>query len=186
MINHLMNKKISNILISVLSLSIYFSVYANSVERQQVTALFLYNFANFVEWPKKAFENSRSPLRMCLFGNIGFAPMLGAFDGALIGERELSVLITGDIKKIENGCHILFVGEDQQKNLPMFFKQIQYLYVLSVSEQEDFVNQGGVISIVNTSKQLQFDINLSVASANRLSISSDLLSLAREIKRLKN
>ena len=31
---------------------------------------------------------------------------------------------------------------------------------------------------------MQFDINLSTAMANGLSVSSDLLSLAREVKRL--
>ena len=161
------------------------TVHANNSERHQITALFLYNFANFVEWPERAFVSKKSPLRMCLFGDVPFSSMMDAFDGALIGERELGILMTNEMSEIESGCHILFVGNDQRAHLPNFFKQIQYSYVLSVSDKENFLHEGGIINIVNTSKQLQFDINLTMASANKLTISSDLLSLARKIKRLK-
>jgi hypothetical protein len=171
----------------VLLAIIFFTQTARAAEQDnyQVTALFLYNFANFVEWPDRAFKSTSAPLRMCLFGNVPFGRMLKPFDGAVIGDRELNILTTRKIKNIESGCHILFVGEDQRAHLSDFFKQIQYMYVLSVGKQVDFINKGGIISIVNTAQQMRFDINLTMASANRLTISSDLLSLAREIKRLE-
>ena len=58
------------------------------------------------------------------------------------------------------------------------------MYVLSVGERKGFAEKGGVINIVRTADEIQFDINLATAMANGLLVSSDLLSLARDVKRL--
>jgi len=160
------------------------SVQASEADNH-LKALFLYNFANYVEWPESAFTRSHGQLHMCLFGEVEFYPMVDVYDGTLIGDRQLNVFMTSDIKKIEKGCHILFVSRDKRIELPNFFNQIKYTYVLSIGERSDFSVKGGVVSIVRTTDKVQFDINLTAANANRLTISSDLLSLARKIKRLK-
>ncbi len=155
-----------------------------STEDERLKALFLYNFANFVDWPESAFQASDSDLRLCLFGDIAFGSMLDAVDGTLIGNRRLSLKRTKKLKEIEVGCHMLFVSHEQRIRLPHFFTQIQYMYVLSVGDRKGFSEKGGIINIVRTEDQMQFDINLSTAMANGLTVSSDLLSLAREVKRL--
>lgn len=160
------------------------SVYASQAENQ-VKALFLYNFANYVEWPKSAFATPKTKLRMCLFGEVEFANTLSVYDGTIIGERELEIFKTNEIAKISKGCHILFVSKEKKSKLPAFFKKIKYLYVLSIGDSDKPSSGGEIISIVRTTDRVQFDIDLSLANANRLTISSDLLSLARRIKRLK-
>lgn len=158
--------------------------HADDVAHDQVKALFLYNFANFVEWPDSAFQEKSSPLRLCLYGNIPFGGFLDAVNGTLIGNRKLDVVRTKTKKDIETGCHILYVGLDKKIELPNFFKEIKYKYVLSIGERGDFVDKGGVVNIVRTTDQVKFDINITTALNNGLWVSSDLLSLAREIKRL--
>ena len=160
------------------------SVNADTNGEQQVKALFLYNFANFVEWPDSAFPNKATPIRMCLYGDASFGSFLDTVNGTLIGDRELRIIRAHEKKDIEEGCHILYVGLDRKIELPTFFKQIKYMYVLSIGERSDFVEKGGIVNIVRTSDQVQFDINISTAIKNGLWVSSDLLSLARQIKRL--
>lgn len=168
-----------------LTLSLTLPLFADENQRgeYQVKALFLYNFANFVEWPEDAFKETESPIEMCLFGNVPFSAFMDVVDGTLIGDRELHISTSQNIKDIENGCHILFVGEDQRLHLREFFKQIKYVYVLSVGNQKGFADQGGIINILRTTDQLEFEINITNAMQSGLFISSDLLSLAREIKR---
>lgn len=148
----------------------------------QIKAQFVYNFANYVEWPSDAFANGQSPIRTCLFGEVDFAPYLLAFEGVLIGQRPLQIVQTTQVKSIETGCHILFVGEDRQVDLPDFWSSIQYLYVLSIGEMRGFADNGGIINIFRTSDRLQFDVNISNALINGLFLDSDLLALARTIK----
>lgn len=149
----------------------------------QVRAQFVYNFANFVEWPDAAFVQEKSPIKVCLFGNVNFAPYLYTYSGTLIGRRPLLVSRATNFDEIREGCHILYVGEDERVKLPTFWQQIQYVYVLSVGERNEFADQGGIINILRTRDRLQFDVNIENALGNGLFLDSDLLALARVIKR---
>lgn len=151
---------------------------------ERVKALFIYNFANFVEWPASAFGKPEDDLRLCLFGKVSFGALLDAVDGTPIGNHVLSIIRTSRLEDIASGCHMLFVSQAQRIRLPHFFTKIRYMYVLSIGEKLGFDEKGGIINIVRTSDRMQFDINLSTAMANGLFVSSDLLSLAREVKRL--
>lgn len=162
-----------------------FQVSANEQDEAalQVKAQFIYNFANFVEWPNDAFSNSETPIKVCLFGEVAFAPYLYTFDGAMIGERELIVTRADQIVQVREGCHILYVGNDKRVKLPNFWKQIQYVYVLSIGSRDGFADKGGVVNILRSNDKLQFDVNIENALSNGLFLDSDLLALARIIKR---
>lgn len=148
----------------------------------QAKALFLYNFANFVEWPEEAFSNEDAPLRMCLFGAVPFGEFLDVVNGVPIRNRTLEVLRTSDESDIHDGCHILFVGIDRLDRLDNFFNNVNHLFVLSVGNTEGFADQGGgVVNIFRTRDQQKFEINLQRAIERGLFINSDLLSLARII-----
>ncbi len=149
----------------------------------QVRAQFVYNFANFVEWPEDAFTQNDTNIKICLFGNVAFAPYLYAFSGTLIGDRPLEVKKANNFDQIRTGCHILYVGEDERVRLPTFWKQIQYIYVLSIGERNGFADKGGIINILRTRDRVQFDVNIENAINNGLFLDSDLLALARIIKR---
>ncbi len=153
----------------------------DKVKEYQVKALFLYNFANFVEWPNEAFPTPTSPLRMCLFGAVPFGDFLDMMNGVAIRNHALDVIRTTDYDKIRSGCHILFVGIDHQNEVDKFFKSLNHLFVLSVGNSDEFAEKGGVVNIIRTADQHQFEINLSKAFENGLLISSDLLALARVI-----
>ena len=147
----------------------------------QVKALFLYNFANFVEWPSDAFSDQSSTLKMCLYGAVPFGEFLDIVNGVQVRDRTLEVIRTTDYSKIQSGCHILFVGIEHHDQLEEFFKDLNHLFVLSIGNIQDFARRGGVVNILRTSDQQQFEINLTKAIENGLLISSDLLSLARII-----
>ena len=150
----------------------------------RIKALFLFNFANYVEWPERAFKTPTSPIRMCLYGDIPFGNFLSSVDDTLIGVRRLKVIITKNRRDIIDGCQVLFVSKDREEELPDFFHHLKYVYILSVGDQEGFSDKGGIINIIRTTDQLKFDINLANATERGLFISSELLALAREIKRI--
>lgn len=158
---------------------------ANEAE-QQVRAQFIYNFANFVEWPEDAFADKQSPIKICLFGEVFFAEYLYTYSGSQIGTRKLLVQQAKEFEDIKSGCHILYVGEDQRVNLPTFWSKIKYVYVLSIGERNGFADKGGIINILRTSDRLQFDVNIENALGNGLFLDSDVLALARVIKRNTN
>ena len=172
-----------NITILFISLFLSGAAWSVSESEKQVRAMFVYNFSNFVEWPQKAFNSSRSPLQICLLGDVPFAPYLSPMSGTIIGERKLMVSTHSD-SQFKERCHILFVGSDNKIDLKNLYKSKRFLYILSVSEQKGFIESGGMIKIHDQSKRISFDIDLDNARKRGLFISSDLISLARNIKRL--
>lgn len=163
------------------SILLHVSAIAMASPADEIKALFIYNFANFVEWPNSAFANQSAPLEVCLYGQVGFENLLQQFSGTLIGYHQLKITQSNELADIKNGCHILFVAQDRLAQLPDFFNKIQYQYVLSVGEQNAFAHNGGIINMFRTEDQMSFDINLDAATSNGLAISSDLLALARKI-----
>jgi hypothetical protein len=156
----------------------FFSI-AN-VERR-VESLVLYNFANFVQWPAHAFDNPKSPIQICLFGDIDFADGVHFFQDIPVRGRKLNFLMTQKQQDIANGCHILYVGINKQQYLTELFNNLNHLYVLSVGNSQGFIKQGGILNILRTRDQKQFEIDLLKAKQNGLALSSDLLELARII-----
>lgn len=152
-------------------------------ESGRIKALFLYNFANFAEWPEGAFSSPEEPIRLCLFGEVEFGQFIQGFEGAVVMNRQLEIIRTEAISEIRQGCHILFVSQQKQVRLPDLWNDIRYLYVLSIGEQQGFTSKGGIVNIVRTFDRLEFDINIETAMANGLNFGSDVLSLARKIKR---
>lgn len=148
----------------------------------EMQALFLYNFANFVEWPDSAFPSAASPVRMCLFGGIPLDTFVKVFDGTRIKNRELVIVQVQTLEALSKSCQILFVGFDKKDYVSQLLKDGNHTFVLSVSGIENFAEQGGVINITRTADQMQIVVNLESALKNGLYISSDLLSIARVLQ----
>lgn len=145
-----------------------------------IVAVFLYNFANFIEWPPNAFRRNAN-LEICLLGDVDFADTMRNFEGTPIRGHPLRIVATQDEQMIVGGCHILYVGLDRRAELQRFLKNLNHMFVLSVGEADNFIKDGGTINIVRTSDQAQFSIDLTKAIRNGLSVSSDLLELATVI-----
>lgn len=175
---------IKNKLLFIISMIVSATCWSISESEKQVRAMFVYNFANFVEWPEIAFLSATSPLQVCLLGDVSFKDYLVPMSGTLIGSRELTVVAASNDKKFKDTCHILFVGREQSISLEKLYQSKKYLYILSVSEQDGFIESGGIVNIIDQSNNISFDIDIKNARRRGLFISSDLLTLARNIKRL--
>lgn len=151
------------------------------IKEFHIKALFLYNFANFVEWPADAFKDKETPLTMCLYGSVPFGGFLDAVNGVKIRDRHLKIIRTSKIEETKSGCHILFVGTEHLATIEKLFNNLNHLFVLSIGNVKGFTDKGGIVNILRTKDQHKFEINLSKAIENGLLIDSDLLSLARII-----
>ncbi len=147
----------------------------------QVKAVFLFNFLQFVEWPKDAFDNPRAPVRI---GVLGEDPFGAALDAAVRGEtidhRPLVVRRSNRIEDLED-CHMLFVGGDLRHRLEGVLSRLSSQPILTVSEIDGFARHGGVIAFYQDGKKVRFEINIAAARHHRLKLSSELLSLGRVI-----
>jgi len=149
----------------------------------QVKAAFLINFPRYVNWPASTFAESNSPVTVAIFGDDNMA---GEFANMIEGGRMVDghPLQLKRISKVEEipGCQILYVADSERSRMPDILERIKGAGILTVGESEDFLEQGGIIQLVNRDRKIRIQVNLNAASQAQLRISSRLLVVADAVK----
>jgi hypothetical protein len=152
------------------------------VDQYQVKALFLYNFARYVEWPAQTFASANDSIAICILGRNPFgAGLEQAISGKAVEGRSL---VVHEISALPApcSCHILFVTGSERKRFQSVAAALRESGVLTVGETPGFAKDGGVINFKLEDGKVRFEINVEAAAQERLRISSKLLSLAEIVK----
>jgi hypothetical protein len=141
----------------------------------QLKAVFLFNFAQFVEWPRDAFASPDTPLSICVLGNDPFGSNL---DDAVRGEsaagRRLVVERHAGAASV-GSCHILFVPASKSREIDDLIARSKDNRTLLVT---DGPQQGAMIGFVKERNRIRLRVNLAAVNAAQLTISSKLLRIA--------
>jgi hypothetical protein len=156
---------------------------ATALQENQVKAVFLFNFAQFVDWPASAFPDPRSPLVIGILGDDPFDGYLDAtVKGEMVNGRPLMVQRYRRVEEIKR-CQVLFISGSETGRLPKILSTLAGRQILTVGDAEGFATNGGMIRFVTARNKVRFRINLGAAQAAGLSISSKLLRAADVVKR---
>jgi hypothetical protein len=154
------------------------SAQAEISREYQIKALFLFNFAQFVQWPSTAFARADEPFRI---GVLGDDPFDGFLDdtvrGEKIGGHPLVVeryAGVGDVKD----CQILFVSRSESAKMAEILGAMRGKHILTVGDMEGFLKSGGIVRFVTEENKIHFRIDLDAAKDVKLTISSQVLRLA--------
>ncbi len=154
----------------------------NKPTQYEVEAAYLFNFGKFVGWPAAA--QGDSSFLICVLGDDPFGDVL---DRALVSETLRGRPVQD--KRIARpqdatGCSILYISSSESGRLNKILSVIQGAPVLTVSDIPDFVQQGGMIQFVLRDGRVRFEVNLTPAQRNGLSMSSELLKVAVDVVRV--
>ncbi|MEO5820011.1 MAG: YfiR family protein [Vicinamibacteraceae bacterium] len=156
-------------------------VRAGAPSEHQVKAAFLYNFANFVQWPEGALGPAGAPLKVCVVGTDPFGGALDdAFRDQMVQGRPVQVARGATLAAVGR-CHILFLSQSEQGRWPDLLRELGTTPTLTVADAP-LVRQGGMVSFVIEAKRVRFEINRGAAEHAGLRISSKLLALARIVE----
>ena len=142
-----------------------------------IKAAYLFKFTPFVDWPPSAFAAPTGPFNVCI---LGADPFGGALDDALkghqVGEHPVRVRRLQGLDGAEE-CQILYLGALRAQPAVAALNKVRGAPVLTVTEQGQGV-RGGVVQFVIRDGHVRFTIDAAAATANRVTISAKLLSLA--------
>jgi hypothetical protein len=156
------------------------SLYGQSTasKEYQVKAIFLFNFAQFVEWPAGAFVDPQKPL---IIGVLGEDPFGAYLDDTVRGEkvngRPLAVERYRRMDEVKT-CHILFISRSETARLKQVLDGLKARTILSVCDIDEFCRHGGMIQFATEKGKIRLKINMEAAKAAHLKISSKLLRTA--------
>ena len=144
----------------------------------QIKAAFIYNFARFCEWPDQAFANANAPMTIGVLGENVFGDNLSrTIDGKAIRGHPLQFEECNSMAQATN-CQVLFISSSEKNHLSQILGQLQGTRILTISETDDFIGDGGMINLKIVDDKVRFEINNDAAKKAGLTISSKLLSLA--------
>ncbi|MGH9509604.1 MAG: YfiR family protein, partial [Terriglobales bacterium] len=79
-------------------------------------------------------------------------------------------------------CQVLFVSSSENGRLTQILASLRGRSVLTVGETEGFAHRGGVINFQLEGSKVRFEINLDAAERSGLTMSSQLLKLAKIVR----
>jgi hypothetical protein len=152
------------------------------IPEYQVKAVFLFHFAQFVEWPEGPMRDPGAPFVISILGPDPFGEFLNeAVAGEQVSGRAIIIKRYARLADLEPS-HILFVHESLLPQLGDILSEAQRSHTLTVGDAPDFAARGGMVRFQTVAGKVRFLINLESAQAAQLTISSKLLRRATIVK----
>lgn len=154
------------------------SVQADSTSIPEVRALYLYNFAMFIHWPKSAFPTENSPIRYCVLGDRVLRRTLARLlENEQVKGHPLELEPLGSPVNSSH-CHLLYLDSTQTSNAEQILARMKNQPVVTVGESKAFPLSGGMIGLVRKGRRIRPVINTRAAEEAGIRISSKLLQLS--------
>ena len=155
---------------------------AEITSARELKAVFLFNFAQFTEWPVDAFADRDAAL---VIGILGADPFGSSLDNTVENEtvrgRRIKVERYRRVTEIKN-CHILYIGLSEADGLERVLRDVKGKPVLTVRDNDGSARQSAaMINFLTKQNKIRFVINLDLAREARLTLSSKLLRAAEEV-----
>ena len=154
----------------------------NHAPNRKITALYLYNFLLFVDWPENA---SSDTIKLVTYGAPQVYEALKFMSGKTIKGKKLVIFSLTRPVGLNDCCGVLFVGNTEPQVLKELLKEVHGKAILTVSDKAGFVRLGGMVSFndpgnlrKNGTVRKRFIINLSAVRKSRLKIRSRLLRMS--------
>ncbi len=145
----------------------------------KVKAGYVFNFAKFIEWPEASFATPQAPMIVAVLDDNSVVPTFQqVLQGKAVNGRPIEVKTVASVGAAA-GAHVLVVPRSFKLEAPAIRQQLGRSATLIVGEVENFAESGGTIGFVKDGENLRFHLNLEVADAVGLKVSSKLSSVAR-------
>jgi hypothetical protein len=174
-----MRRPFFGLLLFILSFAAPGLGHAQESKEYELKAAFLYNFAQFVKWPPNAFPAADAPFDIGILGDDPFGSALEeTVQGETINNHRMTVVRAQRIEDLKD-CQMIFVSRSEEGHVGEVLSQLDSKPILTVSEVENFAQEGGDIDFYLSDGKVRFEINPQSAQRCGLKISSQLLNLGR-------
>lgn len=156
-------------------------LYADSSKESLVKAAFIYNFVKFVEWPASKSINQQSSIDICVLGDSTLGSTAQVFKAASTAKLTLALVVEPDAKKIASHCHIVFISQSETIHFNEIIEMLKGQPVLTVSDMDNFAQQGGMIGFVTSENKIKVEVNTKAVIKAGLRVDAQLLEIAKRV-----
>jgi hypothetical protein len=144
-------------------------------------AVFLFNFAQFTDWPTNAFDGPDSPLVIGVLGDDPFGALLDdAVRDETVNGRKFIVERYQHVEDLKT-CHILFISQSESRRLDKIMADLKGKPVLTVSDIDGSAYRGVCVRFITENNKIRLRINMDALKDANLVMSSKLLRVSEVI-----
>jgi len=147
--------------------------HAQDRDTNALRAALVFNIIRFIDLPPRPHGG---PLLLCIDKGDQNGAALMTLNGQHIADQTISVRPVNEGAVAD--CNFRYLGNAAAADIA----HAQQPGLLLIGEGPHFINDGGMVGLVQTGKQIRFEINVAVARRCRVNISSQLLRLASRVQ----
>jgi len=154
----------------------------------QIKTAYVLNFVKFTQWPAET--GAEGKVRLCVLGNKVLDESLVTLEGRKAGRFEINVVkysteaiaaMHMDAPRVLGKCQVVFIGESERHRYIPIIKSLANAPVLTISDIDDFAENGGGIGLRYRDNKIIFEVNLESVQRSKLHLPAQLLNLASYI-----
>lgn len=144
----------------------------------ETKAALIIKIGKFVHWPDSAFANSRGALQLCVVGAAAGDNTIDSLQGTKLQDRVIAVSHVAELEQQALQCQIVFISKSERERLAALLSALAKRPVLTLSDLEGFVAQGGMIGFSVTNGKADLEINRAASARAGVTIGAQLLQIA--------
>lgn len=154
----------------------------DEVSEYRVKAASLLHFIGYTTWPKSAFEKDDSPFVVLVVGEDPFGDLLEkTLQGKKGAGRPIRIARSASLESLPR-AHLIFLAPSHAKEIGTLMAAAASRGVLVVGESEGLAADGAHVNVFLESKRLRFEVNTDALKRSELTISPEMLKLARIVQ----
>lgn len=149
------------------------------IEDYKLKALFLYQFAGYVSWPRP-----HEKFQIAIYGKNPklFEYLQKIAETKQIRSSKIEVIQTTDIEILSDSQVVFFHGKEHLEQEKKAIQKLSDKEILILADHGHSLDNGAMILFLIRGKKLKFSISKSNINNANLQISSKILKLAEEVK----
>jgi hypothetical protein len=151
----------------------------------QIKAAYLPKLARFINWPepKRSDIANKQSITICVWGKNPFGHFLDDNQAKFQSKNRAIQLAYIPLEHIPKDCHLVFIAAtNSPEELTRALIISKQLDLLSVGEDIEFIDQGGLLALVLENNGIQLHVNLSEAKKVGFEMSGNLLEVAKNVR----
>lgn len=160
-------------------LAIVFSQVDSYGQTEKLKTVFIYNFSKYIQWPAEVTSGNFE------IGIVGETPLFTELkkmaETRKVGSQPIEVKQYKSVSEVQND-HIVFVTMGSSNQLDKVVQKANSSPTLVITEKAGLSSQGSCINFLFESGKLIFEISKSNIESHSLKVSSQLLSLGKQVQ----
>jgi hypothetical protein len=144
------------------------------ISEYEVKAAFIYNMAKFIDWP----SYSKDSIGLCIFGADPFGKSIEGIRGKMVKGKKLDIRKTATAGELKE-CQMVFISASEKDQVRKVTDLLKDSAILTIGDTDGFIGHGVMINFYFEGKKVRFEANPDRARQARVTISSQLLKLAK-------